>query len=141
MTESEINYFLDGVETKQGLIESIESLRDELRRAMAPLLVPVYKDTEKEDQKQNTEFDPKRGDSIAEEQDFIYQSDLNQYEKAVLLFMHHYSTWPQSVKEITEACSISTSSVKRVISKGMESGTIMRAPYEPGYILTKFKNQ
>ena len=132
MTNQEINYFLDGVETKQGLIESIESLRDELRKAMAPLLVPVYKDTKKEDQKQNTEFDPKRGDSISEEQDFIYESDLNQYEKAVLLFMHHYSTWPQSVKEIAEACSISTSSVKRVISKGMESGTIMRAPLNLG---------
>jgi hypothetical protein len=140
MTESEINYFLDGVETKQGLIESIESLRDELRRAMAPLLVPVYKDTEKEAQKQNTEFDSKRGDSIAEEQDFIYESDLNQYEKAVLLFMHH-TTYAQSTNDIAKACSISTASVKRVVSKHMMSGTIMRAPFEPGYILTKFKNQ
>ena len=55
--------------------------------------------------------------------------------------MHHRSTWPQSVNAIAEACSISTSSVKRVISKLMMSGAIMRAPFEPGYLLTKFKNQ
>ena len=133
MNEQEINYFLDGVTTKQDLIASIEGLRSELHRAMQPMMEPKLKEVE--------EFDPKRGDSISEEQDFIYESDLNQYEKAVLLFMHHRSTWPQSVNAIAEACSISTSSVKRVISKGMESGTIMRAPFEPGYLLTKFKNQ
>ena len=137
MTESEINYFLDGVETKQGLIESIESLRDELRKAMAPLLVPVYKDTEKKDQDPDPKFDPKRGDSISEEQDYIYESDLNQYEKAVFLYMHH-TTYAQSTNDIAKACSISTASVKRVISKGMKTGYIMRAPFEPGYILTKF---
>lgn len=133
MNEQEINYFLDGLETKQGLIESIESLRDELRKAMAPMMEPVLKE--------DKEFDTKRGDSISEEQDYIYESDLNQYEKAVLLFMHHRSTWPQSVNAIAEACSISTSSVKRVISKFMMSGGIMRAPFESGYLLTKFKNQ
>ena len=133
MNEQEINYFLDGVTAKQDLIASIEGLRSELHRAMQPMMEPKLKEVE--------EFDPKRGDSISEEQDFIYESDLNQYEKAVLLFMHHRSTWPQSVNAIAEACSISTSSVKRVISKGMESGAIMRAPFEPGYLLTKFKNQ
>ena len=133
MNEQEINYFLDGVTTKQDLIASIEGLRSELHRAMQPMMEPKLKEVK--------EFDPKRGDSISEEQDYIYESDLNQYEKAVLLFMHHRSTWPQSVNAIAEACSISTSSVKRVISKGMESGTIMRAPFEPGYLLTKFKNQ
>ena len=133
MNEQEINYFLDGVTAKQDLIASIEGLRSELHRAMQPMMEPKLKEVE--------EFDPKRGDSISEEQDYIYESDLNQYEKAVLLFMHHRSTWPQSVNAIAEACSISTSSVKRVISKGMESGAIMRAPFEPGYLLTKFKNQ
>ena len=133
MNEQEINYFLDGVTTKQDLIASIEGLRSELHRAMQPMMEPKLKEVE--------EFDPKRGDSISEEQDFIYESDLNQYEKAVLLFMHHRYNWPQSVNAIAEACSISTSSVKRVISKLMMSGAIMRAPFEPGYLLTKFKNQ
>ena len=133
MNEQEINYFLDGVTAKQDLIASIEGLISELHRAMQPMMEPKLKEVE--------EFDPKRGDSISEEQDYIYESDLNQYEKAVLLFMHHRSTWPQSVNAIAEACSISTSSVKRVISKLMMSGAIMRAPFEPGYLLTKFKNQ
>ena len=133
MNEQEINYFLDGVTAKQDLIASIEGLRSELHRAMQPMMEPKLKEVE--------EFDPKRGDSISEEQDYIYESDLTQYEKAVFLFMHHRSTWPQSVNAIAEACSISTSSVKRVISKLMMSGAIMRAPFEPGYLLTKFKNQ
>jgi len=131
MNEKEINYFLDGVTLKQELIESIEALRTELRKAMAPMMEPVYKEDV-------PKFNPTAGDSISEEQDYIYESDLNQYEKAVLLFMHHRPDWPQSVNDIAEACSISTSSVKRVISTFMMSGSIMRAPYEPGYILTKF---
>ena len=133
MTEQEIDYFLDGVKLNEELITSIEGLRTELHRAMQPMFEPVLKE--------DKEFEPKRGDSISEEQDYIYESDLNQYEKAVLLFMHHRSTWPQSTKDIAEACSISISSVKRVLSKFMMSGGIMRAPFEPGYLLTKFKNQ
>ena len=133
MTEQELDYFLDGVKQNEQLITSIEGLRTELHRAMQPMFEPVLKE--------DKEFEPKRGDSISEEQDYIYESDLNQYEKAVLLFMHHRSTWPQSAKDIAEACSISISSVKRVLSKFMMSGEIMRAPFEPGYLLTKFKNQ
>ena len=133
MTEQEIDYFLDGVKLNEELITSIEGLRTELHRAMQPMFEPVLKE--------DKEFEPKRGDSISEEQDYVYESDLNQYEKAVLLFMHHRSTWPQSAKDIAEACSISISSVKRVLSKFMMSGAIMRAPFEPGYLLTKFKNQ
>ena len=133
MTEQEIDYFLDGVKLNEELITSIEGLRTELHRAMQPMFEPVLKE--------DKEFEPKRGDSISEEQDYIYESDLNQYEKAVLLFMHHRYDWPQSAKDIAEACSISISSVKRVLSKFMMSGGIMRAPFEPGYLLTKFKNQ
>ena len=135
MKQQEINYFLDGVETKQGLIESIEGLRNELRKAMAPLLVPVMKEP-------NVVWDDaemKTG-SIFEAFDLIYESDLNQYEKAVILYMT-CNTDPKSIKEIADACSISTSSVKRVISKHMMSGDIMRAPFEPGYILTKYNNK
>lgn len=135
MTNQEIDSFLEGATIKQELIESIEALRTELRKAMAPIFTGEPK------LKEAPQFDETRGDSISEEQDYIYESDLNQYEKAVLLFMHHRSTWPQSTNAIAEACSISTSSVKRVISKFMLSGAIMRAPHEPGYLLTKFKNQ
>ena len=122
-----------GTNLQTQLIDSIESLRQELGRAMAPMMEPVMKTTT-----ELRKFETERGDSISEEQDYIYQSDLNQYEKAVLLYMHHYSTWPQTMVEIADACGISVTSVKRVIKRFMESGECMRAPYEPGYILTKF---
>ena len=130
MNENEINYFLDEVTTKQELIESIEALRTELRHAMAPMMEPVYK-------KDVNKIDPKNCFAISEQQDYIYESDLNQYEKAVYLYMHH-TTYAQSTNDIAKACSISTASVKRVVSKAMKTGYIMRAPFEPGYILTKF---
>ena len=128
MNKQEIEYFL-GEEIKTGLIDRITELTEVLNAAMAPVFIGKPKT--------NDNFDPKRGDSIAEEQDYIYESDLNQYEKAVFLYMHH-TTYAQSTNDIAKACSISTASVKRVVSKAMKTGYIMRAPFEPGYILTKF---
>ena len=128
MNKQEIEYFL-GEEIKTGLIDRITELTEVLNAAMAPVFIGKPKTNDK--------FDPKRGDSIAEEQDYIYESDLNQYEKTVFLYMHH-TTYAQSTNDIAKACSISTASVKRVISKAMKTGYIMRAPFEPGYILTKF---
>jgi hypothetical protein len=51
MTEQEINYFLDEVAKQQQdltylqreLIESIEALRSELAKAMAPMTEPKFK--------------------------------------------------------------------------------------------------
>jgi len=70
MNKQEIEYFL-GEEIKTGLIDRITELTEVLNAAMAPVFIGKPKT--------NDNFDPKRGDSIAEEQDYIYQSDLNQF--------------------------------------------------------------
>ena len=131
MTNQEINYFLDEVTAKQELIESIEGLREEMRKAMAPMMEPVYKK-------------PKPSDGYGDvylsrllAMETIFKTDLNQYEKMVWLYME-YTSHPQSANQIAKACSISIGSVKRAISALMSKHIIMRAPFEPGYILTKF---
>lgn len=114
----------------QEVVANLEWLRQTVESAMEQQFKPVYK-------KDVNKIDPKNCFAISEQQDYIYESDLNQYEKAVFLYMHH-TTYAQSTNDIAKACSISTASVKRVISKAMKTGYIMRAPFEPGYILTKF---
>ena len=148
MTKQEIDYFLNkesstcekctcGTNLQDELVTQLKSLREELSRAMAPMMEPVYKQTESRDDLEALLNSQPQTGSIFEELDSIYESDLNKYEKAVLLYLTSTPMDPQSVKEIAEACSISTSSVKRVISTFMMSGSIMRAPYQSGYLLTK----
>ena len=124
MNKQELDYFLDGVTAKQDLIASIEGLRTELHRAMQPMMEPKLKEV------------PSTG-SIFEDIDSIYESSLNQYEKAVLLYLTSTPQDPQSTNEIAEACSISLSSVKRAVSQLLLKTRIMRAPYQSGYLLTK----
>ena len=131
MNQNEINYFLDGVTIKQELIESIEGLREEMRKAMAPMMEPVYKKPQESDDYENLYFDRL---SAMEK---IFETDLNQYEKLVWLYME-YTSHPQSANQIAKACSVSIGSVKRAISSLMSKYIIMRAPFEAGYILTKF---
>ncbi len=150
MTKQEIDYFLNkesstckkctcGTNLQDELVTQLKSLREELSHAMAPMMEPVYKQTESRDDLEALLNSNMQTGSIFEELDSIYESDLNKYEKAVLLYLTSTPMDPQSVKEIAEACSISTSSVKRVISTFMMSGGIMRAPYQSGYLLTKNK--
>ena len=124
MKQSEIDYFLDGVVVKQQMIESIEGLRDELARAMQPMFEPKLKETHPWDQ-QTTDMSQ------------VYNSDANLYQKAVLVYMH-LNRGPQTMQQIADATSMSITSVKRVINHYMAIGDIMRAPFQPGYILTQF---
>ena len=124
MKQSEIDYFLDGVVVKQQMIESIEGLIAELAKAMQPMFEPKLKEEHPWD-KTDTEVDA------------IYSSTLNQYEKAVYLFLLH-KRGPQTMQQIAQGCSISLGSVKRVIKSGQQIGYVMRAPFQPGYLLTQF---
>ena len=67
MNKSELDYFL-GEEIKTGLIDRMTELTEVLNIAMAPAFIGKPKTIET--------FDPKRGDSILEEQDYIYESEV-----------------------------------------------------------------
>lgn len=125
MNEQEINYFLDGVTAKQDLITSIEGLREELARAMAPMMVPKLKAKPKV-----------TSNGIFGDAEQVYESSLNQYEKATLLYML-LNPGIHTPKSIATACSFSESSAKRAISQLMLSNRVMRAPYQNGFKLTK----
>ena len=82
MTEQEINYFLDGVSTKQELIESIEALRTELAQAMSPMMEPKYKSiAQLKPSKTTTDFDY-----------VISRKWLTGAEKLVLVWMLQHNT-------------------------------------------------
>ena len=127
MNENEINYFLDGVTIKQELIESIEGLREEMRKAMAPMMEPVYKKPQKSTHEHTLS-------EISVEYAF---ANHNQYELAVVVYMHVFNT-PQTMQEIANMTKTSIGSVKRAIKSLMKKGDVMRAPFQSGYILTKF---
>ena len=117
MTQQEINYFLDGVSTKQELIESIEALRTELRTAMAPMMEPVYKKTQTVDL------------SAWDSTNFLLSRDcLSPAQKIIVMWMEHntkFNEWTQfSIQAIADGTRMSRKHIRESLLKLKEMGVV-----------------
>jgi len=122
---------------KESMVTSLEWLKEATEMAFEKQAEPVYAQVAIET-KAETHLKTNCYRTF-EHQDYVYDSDLNQYDKAVILYMYHFYPLSRTTVDIAQACSISLGSVKRVLARFMKSEHIMRAPFEPGYMLTEFK--